>query len=395
MNIDYTVSAHGAELQSLRFDGREYLWQGDPAYWGRRAPILFPIVGKVAGDVLRVDGQSYPMKQHGFARDVEFVPDAELADVSGRPVPGHAEAVPELVDAVSELADAVSGLAEVVPGLADAVPELVEGPTDCRFVMAGDGTRENYPFKYGFSVRYHVDGKRLYCTWTVENRDERDLHFQIGAHPAFNLPDFDPSDPVHGYIECHDADGRLVDPVLRHYLVDGLRVPFEEPCRMLRQAQHPEDRSLSPLTLPEGRSLSPSTPLEGRSLSPSKGRSDSRSLSPSTPSERSLSLLKGRLALANDTFAADAFLIEGAQVASATLIDKAGRPVLTVGCPQAQAFGLWAPSKPGCPFVCLEPWCGITDPAGFAGDISERELDHRLAPGERYEFTYWIEVAGN
>ena len=68
--------------------------------------------------------------------------------------------------------------------------------------------------------------------------------------------------------------------------------------------------------------------------------------------------------------------------------------MLTVGCPQAQAFDLWAPSKPGCPFVCLEPWCGITDPAGFSGDISGRELIHRLAPGERYEFTYWIEVAG-
>ena len=312
MSIEYTVSNHGAELQSIRFEGREYLWQGDPAYWGRRAPILFPIVGKVAGDLLRVDGQSYPMKQHGFARDAEFVP------------------VPEMVAA--------------------PVPEPVEGPAGRRFVMAGDGSRGNYPFKYGLSVRYHVEGKRLYCAWAVENRDGRDLHFQIGAHPAFNLPDYDPSDPVHGYIECHDADGRLVDPVLRHYLVDGLRVPFDEPVRMLRQTQQPDDRSLTPSS--------------------------------------------GRLALTDDTFSADAFLIEGSQAASATLIDKSGRPVLTVGCPQVQAFGLWAPSKPGCPFVCLEPWCGITDPAGFSGDISGRELIHRLAPGERYEFTYWIEVAG-
>ena len=320
MSIEYTVSNHGAELQSIRFEGREFLWQGDPAYWGRRAPILFPIVGKVAGDLLRVDGQSYPMKQHGFARDADFVPVPEM--VTGP--------IPEMVTA--------------------PVPEPVEGPAGSRFVMAGDGSRGNYPFKYGLSVRYHVEGKRLYCAWAVENRDGRDLHFQIGAHPAFNLPDYDPSDPVHGYIECHDADGRLVDPVLRHYLVDGLRVPFDEPVRMLRQAQQPEDRSLTPSS--------------------------------------------DRLALTNDTFAADAFLIEGSQVVSATLIDKSGRPVLTVGCPQAQAFGLWAPSKPGCPFVCLEPWCGITDPAGFSGDISERELIHRLAPGERYEFTYWIEVAG-
>ncbi len=345
MSIEYTVSNHGAELQSIRFEGREYLWQGDPAYWGRRAPILFPIVGKVAGDLLRVDGQSYPMKQHGFARDADFVP---VPEVVAGPVPEvPAVPVPEVV---------TGPVPEMV---AVPVPEPVEGPAVSRFVMVGDGSRGNYPFKYGLSVRYHVEGKRLYCAWAVENRDGRDLHFQIGAHPAFNLPDYDPSDPVHGYIECHDADGRLVDPVLRHYLVDGLRVPFDEPVRMLRQAQQPV-RMLRQAQQPEDRSLTPSS---------------------------------GRLALTNDTFSADAFLIEGSQVASATLIDKSGRPVLTVGCPQAQAFGLWAPSKPGCPFVCLEPWCGITDPAGFSGDISGRELIHRLAPGERYEFTYWIEVS--
>ena len=89
MSIEYTVSNHGAELQSIRFEGREYLWQGDPAYWGRRAPILFPIVGKVAGDLLRVDGQSYPMKQHGFARDAEFVPVPEMVAV---PAPEPVEA---------------------------------------------------------------------------------------------------------------------------------------------------------------------------------------------------------------------------------------------------------------------------------------------------------------
>ena len=57
---------------------------------------------------------------------------------------------------------------------------------------------------------------------------------------------------------------------------------------------------------------------------------------------------------------------------------------------QAQAFGLWAPQKPGCPFVCIEPWNGIADPVGFAGDIAERELDHCLGAGESYLFEYSI-----
>ena len=70
--MQISVSHKGAELQSLIANGREYLWQGDPTFWGRRAPILFPIVGKVADDKLRINGQEYTMKQHGFARDAEF-----------------------------------------------------------------------------------------------------------------------------------------------------------------------------------------------------------------------------------------------------------------------------------------------------------------------------------
>ena len=50
---------------------------------------------------------------------------------------------------------------------------------------------------------------------------------------------------------------------------------------------------------------------------------------------------------------------------------------------------LWAPStKPGCPFICIEPWCGIADRYDFEGDISERQYNHRLAPKESYAFNY-------
>ena len=285
--IQYQIANHGAELQSLRLGNREYLWQGDPAYWGRRAPILFPIVGKVAGDTLRVNGHEYVMKQHGFARDAEFEPCGENSDGE-------------------------------------------------RYVMVGDGTRENYPYKYELAVTYRADRHRLYCQWEVTNRDERSMHFQIGAHPAFNLPDYNPADPVHGYLECYDAAGNVVVPMLTHYLIAGLRHPFSEPRPL------PVDGTLLPIT--------------------------------------------------NGCFDADAYLLEGSQVTSVALLDKQKRKVLTVGCDQTQAYGLWAPAKPGCPFVCLEPWCGITDTAGFEGEISERELNHRLEKGETMRFEYWVEV---
>ena len=66
------ICEHGAELQSIRKGETEYLWQGDPAYWGRRSPVLFPIVGSVWEKRYRVNGTEYELGQHGFARDMDF-----------------------------------------------------------------------------------------------------------------------------------------------------------------------------------------------------------------------------------------------------------------------------------------------------------------------------------
>ena len=70
--ISIEVAPHGAELVSLVRKGREYMWSGDAAFWNRRAPILFPAVGKPFNNEIRIDGQVFTMKQHGFARDCEF-----------------------------------------------------------------------------------------------------------------------------------------------------------------------------------------------------------------------------------------------------------------------------------------------------------------------------------
>ena len=66
------VSPHGAELCSILRDGKEYLWQADPAFWKRHSPVLFPIVGSVWENEYRHEGVSYALTQHGFARDMDF-----------------------------------------------------------------------------------------------------------------------------------------------------------------------------------------------------------------------------------------------------------------------------------------------------------------------------------
>lgn len=277
--MQISVSHKGAELTSLVNNRREYLWQGDPEFWGRRAPILFPIVGKLSDDKLRINGHEYTMKQHGFARDTEFV------------------------------------------------------ESNGRYVLTENG-RENYPYAYELAVKYLVDGNTLTCNWQVTNRGDENMYFQIGAHPAFLLPDYDAKDVIHGYIQCYDANDNVVSPMVFSTLVNGLRARYSQPKTLLND--------------------------------------------------------KGILALTDTTFADDAILIEAHQVAKVTLFDKQGKRVLSVSCPQADAFGLWAPNKPGCPFVCIEPWCGIADNAGFKGDISERDCIHSLEPGKSFEFRYSI-----
>lgn len=290
------VSTHGAEAVSLRKQGRELLWTGDPTYWNRHAPILFPAVGKPCNNELHVDGKSITMKQHGYARDCEF----------------------ECVNA--EMRGCEDGDASVTLALPQTtVDALVKSNT--------------YPYRLGLAVTYRLVGSTVEAVWTVENLDERDAWFQIGAHPGFLLPNYRPDDAMHGYVRYYGRDGRPVRPVVVSGLADGNRVPLEQPL------------TVEPL-----------------------------------------------MPLADDTFAHDALMFEGGQVACAELCDKEMRPVLRVSCPQAEAYGIWAPHKAGCPFVCLEPWCGICDAQGFAGDISQRQYIHRLAPAERYTFSYCIDV---
>ena len=70
--LSIQIAERGAELCSIMCNGKEYLWQADPKFWGRHSPVLFPIVGKVWDDVYTVEGKNYPLSQHGFARDMDF-----------------------------------------------------------------------------------------------------------------------------------------------------------------------------------------------------------------------------------------------------------------------------------------------------------------------------------
>ncbi|MCW2747759.1 MAG: aldose epimerase [Nocardioidaceae bacterium] len=138
--LSVTISTHGAEMHSLRGpDGHEYLWQAGPA-WKRHAPTLFPIVCRVPNNEISVDGTTYPMPQHGFARDSQWT--------------------------------------------------LVEVDTHhARFTLTdSDSTRVHFPYAFELAVDYSLDGAGLAIAFVLTNRGDVPLPASLGSHPAFAWP---------------------------------------------------------------------------------------------------------------------------------------------------------------------------------------------------------------
>lgn len=131
----------GGELISLKdSSGKEYLWQGDPAFWSGRNPNLFPIVGGLKDGTVRFNGIPYHMNRHGFARNSNF-------------------------STIEKGEDFIEF-------------ELVES----------ESTLQQYPFPFSFRVRHHLSERGFTTTFTVSNPGNSPLPFCIGAHTAFNCP---------------------------------------------------------------------------------------------------------------------------------------------------------------------------------------------------------------
>lgn len=141
--IKAVIDSFGAELCSVARDGTEYLWQADPAVWKRHAPILFPFICNTASKKYTVNGKEYSLSNHGFARDSEF---------------------------------------EVLYANGDEAGFRLK---------ASEETKKIYPYDFELYVKYAVSGNRLGVSYIVKNTGDKTLHYFIGGHPAFNVPDFD------------------------------------------------------------------------------------------------------------------------------------------------------------------------------------------------------------
>jgi len=139
------IESFGAEIKSVigKAENREYMWYGNPKFWGRTSPVLFPFVGSLKDKKYTWQGKEYPMGQHGFARDMEFT----------------------LVS---------------------------KNDTQIWFsLQSNEETLAKYPFAFVLSIGYVLQGNTVEVCWRVENPGTDTMYFSIGAHPAFLCP-------VHG-----------------------------------------------------------------------------------------------------------------------------------------------------------------------------------------------------
>ena len=153
------INELGAELMSVKSaDGTEYLWQGDEKFWGGRAPVLFPYVGRFTGGEYTFGGKKYNMDIHGFAKDSVFEVNKESNDRA------------------------------------------------IFILYSTDETLKIYPFEFEFCVDYRFDGAKLYMNFSVKNKGNSTMYFGLGGHPGINVPLEKGTDFEDYYLDFGKAD---------------------------------------------------------------------------------------------------------------------------------------------------------------------------------------------
>ena len=282
-----TTTSFGGELLSFKLDGIEKIHQGEDVrddngkvYWKRHAPVLFPIVGKLKRNQTIINGRTFEIPQHGFARDMEFEPVTKLDNFHSYVLKSN------------------------------------------KYTLA------RYPFDFELTNTYRQEGNKLIFIYKVINTGVTNMPFGLGGHPAFKI---DPDDLKRGnyYLEFKEDEDRA------HflYLVDG---------------------------------------LVGTEYAKNK-------------------LINDRiLELDEHTFDNDALIIKGIQNKNISLKNSRTRKtILTMDFEGWPYLGIW--SKPGAPFICLEPWQSTADRIHSSNVFVQKPDMIVLAPGQEFEAKFSVE----
>jgi galactose mutarotase-like enzyme len=182
------VASKGAELQSIvnTVLGIEYLWNGNPAFWVKRSPVLFPIVGALKNNSYTYQGKSYQLPRHGFARDMEFEVDKQSQK---------------------------------------EITLLLRSNTE---------TKKNYPFDFEFRIRYLLQGDELSTEYMVNNTGSGILFFSVGGHPAFRLPLTADTQFSDYYLRFEETENLSRWPISKDGLIENQPIPVLEDTNRLK-----------------------------------------------------------------------------------------------------------------------------------------------------------------
>jgi len=139
--LEATFNTLGAELISLKSAEKEYMWEGNPEFWSKHSPILFPIIGELKNGIYLFEGKEYRLPRHGFTREKEF---------------------------------------EVVEQSDNSIVFSLKSDSE---------TLKVYPFHFELQIEYILVENKLEVHYKVENRSQEKMYFSIGGHPAFALPE--------------------------------------------------------------------------------------------------------------------------------------------------------------------------------------------------------------
>jgi galactose mutarotase-like enzyme len=278
-DLRVAINPHGAELGSIihKHTKLEYLWQGDAAFWGKKSPVLFPIVGTLKDNFFSYEGKTYNLPRHGFARDRTFVVEQHSAD-------------------------------------------------NVTFLLVSDEeSLKVYPFSFEFRLHYALTNNTLKVTYSVKNTGKGALYFSVGGHPAFRVPLVDGTTYTDYFIELNEAETSGRYPLSKDGLLELKPNPF----------------------------------LQNTTKIP---------LHPSL-------------------FYEDAVVLKHLATKSMAILSEKTNHGLRMTFEGFPYFGIWAAKD--APFVCLEPWCGISDSVNTTQRLKEKEGIHKLDGNTSFECT-WV-----
>ena len=178
--LKVSIKTKGGELDSIynKETNLEYMWGGDPAFWGKKSPVLFPVVGTLKNDIYYYNHKEYSLTRHGFAREMDFMVTAQTS-------------------------------------------------SSAQFTLqSNEITFSKYPFSFRFDVIYSLKADKLVVNYKITNTGNDSLYFSVGGHPAFKVPLV--NDTVYNdyYLEFNKPETTGRWPISKDGLIESSPAPL-------------------------------------------------------------------------------------------------------------------------------------------------------------------------